>query len=170
MTLWLWLLIAFIIIQRLVELKIAKQNEIWMKSKGGVEVGQKHYKWFVIVHILFFVSILIETTINESGGNPFLSLLLILFILTQVGRFWCIQSLGRFWNTKIITLPGVALIKRGPYKYVKHPNYIIVAAELIIIPLIFGAVLTAIIFPIVHLILLKTRIPTENKALAKNSV
>lgn len=170
MTTWLWLLIIFIIVQRLVELKIAKSNEVWMKDRGGIEEGQKHYKWFVIVHALFFVFILIEATINGPKENALIYFLIPLFLLTQFGRFWCIKSLGRFWNTKIITLPGVALIKRGPYKYVKHPNYIIVAVELIVIPLIFGAVIAAIVFPVLHIILLRTRIPSENKALAKNIV
>lgn len=167
---WLWLLILFIVIQRLVELKIAKNNEAWMKKRGGIEVGQKHYKWFIVVHALFFISIIVEGSVTGVKDHALNYLLIPLFIVTQLGRVWCIQSLGKFWNTKIITLPGVALIKRGPYKYVKHPNYIIVAAELIIIPLIFGAMITAIVFPLLHALLLRTRIPSENKALAKNII
>lgn len=170
MAIWMWGLILFIIMQRLVELRIAKRNEEWIKRRGGIEVGQKHYKWFVIVHALFFISILLEVAYKETIVQEVNLFLLTTFILAQLGRLWCIHSLGRFWNTKVITLPGVALIKKGPYKYIKHPNYIIVAVELIVIPLLFGAVVTAIIFPILHVILLIIRIPSENKALAKKIV
>jgi methyltransferase len=93
--------------------------------------------------------------------------LFLLFLLTQIARIWCIWSLGKYWNTKIIVLPGSPLVKKGPYKYVKHPNYIVVGAELFIIPLLFGAYITAVIFPILHILLLRVRIPCEEKALNK---
>ena len=96
----------------------------------------------------------------------FRSFLFSLFIVLQTLRIWCIVSLGRFWNTKIIVLPRVALIKKGPYKYVDHPNYIIVGMELFVIPLLFGAYVTTFVFPILHLILLKIRIPKETEALS----
>lgn len=165
-----FVLITFIVIQRFIELRIAKNNEKWMKDRGGIEVGEKHYKWFIVVHTLFFIALFSEVMISSKPVYSVNIILLMLFILVQIGRMWCIQSLGRFWNTRIITLPGVALIKRGPYKYVKHPNYIIVAVEFIVIPLLFGAIITAIVFPILHAILLSVRIPSENKALAKNVV
>ncbi len=77
------------------------------------------------------------------------------------------HTLGRFWNTKIIVLPGVTVIKKGPYRYIKHPNYVIVAVELFVIPLLIGAQLTAFLFPILHLLLLRVRIPSEEKALTR---
>lgn len=161
----LWIILIFIICQRLIELLIAKSNEQWMKKRGGVEVGEDHHKWFVIVHILFFISIISESFIINKQTVHINYMLLFIFIITQVARFWCIYSLGRFWNTKIIVLPGTSLIQKGPYKYIKHPNYIIVGIELIVIPLLFGAYLTAVIFPILHILLLRIRIPIENKAL-----
>lgn len=154
-----------IIMQRLIELVIAKSNENWMKKRGGIETGQEHYKWFVIVHCLFFVAIYLEAWLFGREDFSVNYILLSIFLLTQFLRAWCIVSLGRFWNTKIIVLPRVALIRKGPYKYVKHPNYIIVGIELLVIPLLFGAYLTAVIFPIIHLVLLKIRIPNEEKAL-----
>lgn len=164
-----WPLIGFIICQRLFELKIAKSNERWMMQRGGIKLGEEHYKWFILLHTIFFLSVLIETGIHPVHRSSINLFLLFVFIAAQVGRVWCITALGKFWNTKIIVLPRVALIKKGPYKYVKHPNYIIVAIELFVIPMLFGAYLTAFIFPLLHWCLLKTRIPREEQALAIKS-
>lgn len=165
MAIWMWVLIFVIISQRLIELVIAKNNEKWMKERGGIEHGEGHYKWFIMIHTLFFISLIIESTMNNRIDFTLNYTLFFIFIITQLGRIWCILTLGRFWNTKIIILPNVTLIRNGPYKYVKHPNYIIVGVELIIIPLLFGTYITAIIFPVLHYILLRIRIPKENAAL-----
>ncbi|MUK87310.1 hypothetical protein GMD78_02695 [Ornithinibacillus sp. L9] len=167
MTTWMWILIFFIICQRLVELLIAKSNEKWMKDRGGIEKGEEHYKWFIYLHCLFFLSVMVEVMINGKPNHQLNYAFFFIFIAAQLCRIWCIYTLGRFWNTKIIVLPRVALIKKGPYKYVKHPNYIIVAVELFIIPMLFGAYISAFIFPVLHILLLKIRIPSEEKALAK---
>lgn len=158
-------LFILIIIQRIVELYIARRNEQWMKAHGGIEKGKEHYKWFFILHSFFFLSILFEVLLRQKTSMELNTYLFSIFLLTQLARVWCIQSLGRFWNTKIIVLPNVALVRRGPYKYIKHPNYVIVGIELFIIPLLFGAYYTAIAFPIFHLILMRIRIPLEEKAL-----
>lgn len=166
MTTWIWVLLGFIICQRLVELVIAKRNEVWMLGQGGIERGLEHHKWFVIVHVLFFISIIAECLIRNDpvAINYFL---FVIFILTQIVRIWCMASLGKFWNTKVIILPGSTLRTSGPYSYVKHPNYIIVGIELFVIPLLMGAPLTAVIFPFLHIFLLiKWRLPVEEEALA----
>lgn len=160
-----WMILLLIIIQRLLELRIAKRNEAWLKQRGGVEKGEDHYKWFIIVHTLFFVSLLAEALLNNQQTFKFNYLLFLLFLLTQIGRIWCITSLGKFWNTKIIISPQFSLVKEGPYKYVKHPNYIIVGIELMVIPFLFNAYITGIVFPILHILLLTIRIPAEEKAL-----
>lgn len=162
-----YVLIGAVIVQRLFELFVARKNERWMKGQGAIEVGQSHYKWFIVLHTLFFIALITEyeykiTTYTEV---PFNKLFFIVFLLAQIGRVWCIYSLGRFWNTKIIVLPKVALIKKGPYKYVKHPNYIIVFIELLCIPIIFGLYLVASVFPFLHLLLLTIRVPKEEAAL-----
>ncbi|WP_010530782.1 isoprenylcysteine carboxyl methyltransferase family protein [Lentibacillus jeotgali] len=167
MTTWMWFFILAIIMQRLAELSIAKSNEKWMKSMGGIEKGEKHYKWFIILHCCFFISILTETSLNKHILTDVNYFLLLIFLAAQAGRVWCIHTLGKFWNTKVIVLPGVIVIKKGPYKYVKHPNYIIVAVELFVIPMLVGAQLTAVLFPLLHLLLLRIRIPREEKALTK---
>ncbi|MGX4669409.1 isoprenylcysteine carboxyl methyltransferase family protein [Cerasibacillus sp. JNUCC 74] len=165
MPIYMWMILLLIIIQRLLELRIAKSNEAWMKQRGGVEKGEDHYKWFIIVHTLFFVSLLAEALLNNQQTFKFNYLLFLLFLLTQIGRIWCITSLGKFWNTKIIISPQFSLVKEGPYKYVKHPNYIIVGIELVVIPFLFNAYITGIVFPILHILLLTIRIPAEEKAL-----
>lgn len=167
MTTWMLLLLIVIISQRLLELVIAKSNEIWMKNRGGIEYGADHHKWFVIVHFCFFVSLIIESTMTSHISTNLNYVLLFLFILTQLARVWCIASLGRFWNTRIIIMPRGTLVSSGPYKYLKHPNYIIVGIEFIVIPLLYGAYITAVIFPILHYMLLRVRIPEENAALRR---
>ncbi|MEC5422507.1 isoprenylcysteine carboxylmethyltransferase family protein [Virgibacillus sp. C22-A2] len=162
-----WGLISVIIIQRLVELNIAKKNEKWMKERGGIERGQSHYKWFIILHVLFFISLLLESMMRDVTHVTLNYFLFAVFILTQLIRIWCIRTLGKFWNTKIIISPNFSLVSEGPYKFVKHPNYIIVGIELIVIPLLFGAYITAVVFPILHVLLLTIRIPSEEKALAE---
>lgn len=165
-------ILSFIILQRLVELFIAAKNERWMKANGGIEVGQEHYKWFICLHFLFFISLIAEmniTAIKLKGVVPFYILFFLIFVIAQIARGWCIFSLGKFWNTKIIVIPKLALIRKGPYKYVKHPNYIIVLIELIVIPLMFGLYVTALLFPFFHLLLLTIRIPKEDAALGRST-
>ena len=161
--------IIFLLLQRLFELYIAKRNEKWMLERGAVEFGQVHYKWFVLMHILFFISIITEVVFHSFQQEINISWIFVwLFIMMQLARIWCIGSLGRFWNTKIIVLENVILIKKGPYRWVRHPNYIIVLIELFVIPFMFHAYFTAIIFPTLHILLLMVRIPEEEKALGKN--
>lgn len=157
--------IILIMIQRLAELIIAKRNENWMKSQGALEFGQSHYVFIVTVHSLFFISYIAEVYFFQRELSSAWPVLLLLFCITQAGRIWALTSLGRYWNTKIIVLPKANVIKKGPYRYIKHPNYLIVAAEFIIIPLLFQAYLTAAIFTVLNFIILAIRIPAEERAL-----
>ncbi|MEQ2528610.1 isoprenylcysteine carboxylmethyltransferase family protein [Bacillaceae bacterium CLA-AA-H227] len=158
-------LIVIIILQRLIELFIARKNEAWMMSQGGVEVGQSHYRYMVILHICFFISLLLEVFFFNRTSSSAWPILLIGFIFTQIGRVWVILSLGRYWNTKIIVLPQANVVKKGPYQFLKHPNYVIVSLELIIIPLMFQAYFTAVLFTLLNILILSIRIPAEEKAL-----
>jgi methyltransferase len=159
-----WLIL---ILQRLVELRVAKTNEKWMKSQGGIEFGQKHYRLMVGLHSLFFLFYLGEVYLLGKEIAPYWPVLLFLFILTQSGRVWALTSLGKYWNTKIIVLPNADVIKKGPYKYMKHPNYVIVVMEFLIVPLLFQAYLTALLFSLLNLFILSIRIPEEEKALSQ---
>ncbi|MBM7619475.1 methyltransferase [Bacillus tianshenii] len=160
-----FLFYLFVICQRLVELKIAKRNENLMKKKGAVEFGQGHYGYMVLLHIAFLLALLIEVLYLSKEVSPFWPLLISLFIGTQVMRVWAIASLGMFWNTKIIILPNADVVKKGPYRFLRHPNYLVVSLEIIIIPLLFQAYITAFIFTILNAWMLSVRIPMEEKAL-----
>jgi methyltransferase len=157
--------ISFLILQRLVELLIARRNEKISKRKGGIEYDAGGYKYIVLMHIFFFISLIIEYTFFSSGINSFSIFLLVIFIAAQIVRYWAIVSLGVNWNTKIIVVPGTANIENGPYKYICHPNYIAVITEIAVIPLIFSCYFTSIIFTLINLILLKRRIRIEEHTL-----
>lgn len=160
-----FLFITIIILQRAFELVVAKKNERWMKERGALEFGQQHYPWIVLMHVLFFVSYTFEVLFFEKDLSRLWPMLLFLFVITQAGRMWALSSLGRFWNTKIIVLPGANVVRRGPYQFIKHPNYAIVAAEFVVIPLMFQAYITAIVFTLLNLLILSIRIPAEENAL-----
>jgi methyltransferase len=160
-----FLFITLIILQRMVELVIAKRNEHRMKSQGAMEFGKEHYRWIVLVHSLFFVSYILEVLILHKQLSPVWPVVLALLLMTQAARVWALMSLGMFWNTKIIVLPNAKVVRKGPYRYIKHPNYVIVAAEFLLIPLLFQAYVTAILFSILNAVILAVRIPAEEKAL-----
>lgn len=162
-----YLFIGFVIFQRLFELRVAKRNEEWMKSQGAIEYGEAHYGIMKLIHTLFFISYITEVFIFDKTLSTYWPLLLALFLLTQSVRVWALTSLGRYWNTKIIVLPNANPVKKGPYQYLKHPNYVIVTAELIIIPFMFEAYITALIFSILNAWILSVRIPEEEKALTE---
>ena len=156
---------TIVILQRLVELMIARRNEKWMLRQGAFEVGGRHYPLMVVMHIAFFLSLLLEVSIINRTLSPFWIVLLTLFLLAQVVRIWCLTSLGRFWNTKIMILPGADVVKKGPYRFIRHPNYMIVTTELLVLPLLFSAYFTAVIFTFLNIWMLSVRIPIEEKAL-----
>lgn len=163
------IMFTFIIIQRMIELWIAKKNEKWMLRNGGVEYGENHYKIMVFIHILFFLSLLLEVIVFERILSELWPLLLSLFALLQIARIWVIFTLGKYWNTKIIVLPGATIVSKGPFRFLKHPNYIIVTLELLILPLMFNAYITAIVFFFLNQWILSIRIPLEEKALKENT-
>ena len=159
-----YFILAFVIIQRLVELLIAKRNEKSMLTKGAYEVGASHYKFMILLHASFFVSFLVEVVFFKSIFTPNYWLLAV-FLLLQLLRVWCLMSLGTFWNTRIIILPGAKVVEKGPYKFLRHPNYLVVCLEIAVLPLMFQAYVTAICFTILNLLMLSVRIPIEEKAL-----
>lgn len=158
---------CLIVLQRLTELLIAKRNEKWMKARGALEFGQAHYRLMVSMHVLFLFVFLVEVILFNKPLSSAWQVLLAIFLVAQAGRIWAIASLGRFWNTKIIVLPDADITKRGPYRYLKHPNYTIVIIELLVIPLMFNAYLTCALFSILNICILYIRIPVEEQALAQ---
>ncbi|MDA0787196.1 MAG: isoprenylcysteine carboxylmethyltransferase family protein [Proteobacteria bacterium] len=160
MTAW-YLLIGLIVVQRLIELAIARINTRRLLAEGAVEVGASHYPLIVLLHAAWFVSLLVFVP-GDSLIDP---ILLGVFILLQLGRVWVLTSLGRYWTTRIITMPGAPLVRRGPFRLVRHPNYLIVEAEIIVVPMIAGAWELAIIFGIANAAVLALRIRVEEQAL-----
>jgi methyltransferase len=152
-----------------VELGIAKRNERLMKEKGAVEFGQEHYGYMVSLHVAFLLSFLLEVLFLSNEISPLWPVLFTLFIGAQMMRIWAITTLGQFWNTKIIILPSTDVVKKGPYRFFRHPNYLVVTLEIIVIPLLFQAYLTAFIFTILNALMLSVRIPLEERALNKTT-
>lgn len=159
------IVLLIVILQRIVELFIAKRNEKWMKGQGAYEAGAQHYPFMVAMHVCFFLSLLIEIYVFNRPLSPIWGLFLLIFLLTQLLRIWCLTSLGKYWNTKIIVLPDAKVVRKGPYKWIRHPNYVIVATELLVLPLLFSAYFTAILFTILNVWMMSVRIPVEEQAL-----
>jgi methyltransferase len=155
-----------VVVQRLAELAISKRNGNWMASQGGYEVGQEHYKLLLFIHMLFFLGIWAETLFLRATPPTWAWAPFLLFVCTQGLRYWCIRSLGMYWNTRIWVVPGHRPKVAGPYKYIRHPNYVVVAVELLVFPIIFGAYLTAAIVTFINtLTMVLIRIPMEEYAL-----
>ncbi|MBI4550954.1 MAG: hypothetical protein HY710_01690 [Candidatus Latescibacteria bacterium] len=132
---------------------------------GGYEVGREHYKWIVLTHVLFFVGVMTEVTLTRRGVSLYLPFWLVIFALAQAVRYWAIVSLGPFWNTRIYVVPGMVPLTRGPYRYLRHPNYAVVVVELLVVPLMFNAYATAIVISLLNAIMLSVRIRCEERAL-----
>ncbi|WP_346244060.1 isoprenylcysteine carboxyl methyltransferase family protein [Shouchella clausii] len=162
---WAYMMIALIIIQRLVEVRVARRNERWLKAQGGVEAGTAHYPWMVTLHCGFFISLLIEVTLSNIAFSCWSAIPLAIVVIAQIIRIWALSSLGKYWNTKIIVLPEAPVIEKGPYRFLRHPNYMVVVAEIAFVPLLFQAYWTAIVFSLLNAAMLTIRIPTEEAAL-----
>ena len=161
MSVW-YLLIALIVFPRLVELAIARINTRRLLAEGAVEVGAGLYPLIVGLHAAWFVALIVFVP-SDSFIDP---LLLGAFIVLQLGRVWVLTSLGRYWTTRIISVPDAPLVRRGPFRFVRHPNYLIVEAEIIVVPLIAGAWKLAVIFGLANAVVLAIRIRAEDQALA----
>jgi len=164
--LWLGLALAFVVVQRILELRLAQANLRWALSQGAREYGREHYPLFFLLHLGWMLGWLLEGLARQQL-SPIWWLWLAVFVLAQGLRYWAIQSLGRYWNTRIIIVPGAKKIAGGPYRYLRHPNYLAVALELLSLPLIFNAWITALAATLLNAwLLLTVRIPAEEKALS----
>ena len=154
-------LVAFMIAQRLIELCFARLNTRWLRGRGGIEFGAAHYPLIVILHAIWIVSLLILA--HDRAIDPFW---LSVFVVLQIGRLWVIASLGRRWTTRVIVMPGAVPVAHGPYRWIRHPNYLIVALEIAVVPLALGLPVVALVFSAANAALLAYRIRIENEALA----
>lgn len=155
-------LVGLVGLQRVAELVWARRNAAALMAQGGREVGARHYPWLVVFHAAWLVAVAgaaWRTSVIDGVA-------LALFVLLQAARVWVLVSLGPRWTTRVIVVPGAPLVRRGPYRWARHPNYLIVAGELAALPMVFGAWPTAVLFSALHLPLLIHRIRVENAALA----
>ncbi len=150
-------------VQRLLEMAFAERNARRLLAEGGVEFGARHYPLFILLHGAWLAALFLLVPEEAPVWWPLLGL----YLLLEVGRYWVIASLGRFWTTRVITLPGAALVRRGPYRWFRHPNYLVLAAEVAVLPLAFGAWQIALVFSLANAALLAQRIRVENAALAE---
>jgi methyltransferase len=154
--------LAYVAMQRLAELAWAGRNTRRLRREGAIEVDAAGYPWFVALHAGWLASLLATVPAATTPCWP----LLALYGLLQPARLWVILSLRRFWTTRILTLPRAPLIASGPYRWLRHPNYLIVSAEIAILPLAFGAIPLAVAFSALNLMLIARRIAIEESALA----
>ncbi len=160
-------LVGAVALERLAELVVAQRNARWAFARGGRETGAGHYPVMVLLHTGLLVGCLAEVWLADRPFVPALGWpMLALALGSQVLRWWCIATLGPRWNTRVIVVPGLPLVARGPYRWLRHPNYVAVVVEGFALPLVHSAWLTAAVFTAANAALLTVRIRTENRALA----
>jgi len=155
--------------ERLAEVIVSSRNARWAFERGGAESGSRHFPWMVALHFGLLLGALAEVFLLHRAFVPELGWpMFALALLCQAGRWWIIGTLGHQWNTRIIVVPGLGRVARGPYRFswLRHPNYVIVAIEGIALPLTYTAWITALSFTVLNaILLLRFRIPAENIAL-----
>ena len=160
-------LVALVGLERLAELVVSKRNAAWSLAHGGVETGRGHYPVMVVLHTGFLVAMLVEAVIRRPAVPQWLAWsMLALVLAAQALRWWCIATLGRRWNTRVIVVPGLPPVRLGPYRWLTHPNYVAVVLEGVALPMVHACWITAAVFTVANAALLTVRIRTENVALA----
>ncbi|WP_375389642.1 isoprenylcysteine carboxyl methyltransferase family protein [uncultured Amnibacterium sp.] len=161
-------LLAGTVVERFAELAVSARNARWALSRGGRESGRGHFPPMVALHTVLLLACALEPLL---AGRPFVAAIAVpaavLALASQALRWWCIRTLGPRWNTRILVVPGLPLVRRGPYRVLPHPNYVAVVVEGIALPLIASAWGTALVFTVLNaVLLLRFRIPAEERALA----
>ncbi len=157
------IILGAVLAQRLAELWIARRNTERLLAQGAIEIGAEHYPYMVLLHGGWLAALVLFTPDDAAIEVGWLAF----FLILQAARVWIMVSLGRFWTTRILTLPGAPLVRSGPYRFLRHPNYLVVAGEIAALPLVFGHWELAVIFSILNGALLAARIAVENEALAQ---
>jgi methyltransferase len=164
---WFTLLIVAVGLERIAELVVSKRNAAWSFARGAVETGRRHYVVMVVLHTGLLVGALVEVWLRRPTFVPALGwTMLALVLAAQALRWWCIATLGRQWNTRVIVVPGLPRVTGGPYRFTSHPNYVAVVLEGFALPLVHSAWITALVFTLGNAVLLAVRIRVEDRALA----
>lgn len=161
------LLVVAIGVERLAELVVSTRNARWAFAQGGVEFGRGHYPVMAAMHTALLVACIAEVAVADRPFLPWLGWpMLALVAASQALRWWCVLTLGRQWNTRVIVVPGLPLVSAGPYRWLRHPNYLAVVVEVAALPLVHTAWVTALVFTAANAAVLAVRIPVEERALA----
>lgn len=161
------LLVVAVALGRLIELRIAERHQRSLLARGGVEAGAGHYPWMVALHTAFLLSCPLEVWLLDRPFLPALAAAMLALLFGAVAlRWWAIATLGERWTTRILVLPGASLVTGGPYRFLRHPNYLAVATEIAALPLVHTAWMTALAFTLLNAWLLRVRIQAEEAALA----
>lgn len=161
-------LVALVALLRLVELQVSRRNVAAMKSQGGIEVGAGHYPWMVLMHASFLVSCPLEVWLLDRPWIPVLGVPMLGLVAAGMGlRYWTVRILGARWSTRVVVLPGEPLMRTGPYRLLRHPNYLGVVLELFALPMVHTAWITAVVFSVLNGMLLRERIRVEDAALSR---
>ena len=164
---WYLALIAAVAVERLAELVISTRNARWAFGRGGVETGRGHFPPMVALHTGLLLACPAEVLLLHRPFLPWLGWPMLAAVAASQGlRWWCVRTLGRQWNTRVIVIPGAGLVTAGPYRRLRHPNYVAVVVEGIALPLVHTAWLTAIAFTVLNALVLRARLRVENAALA----
>jgi methyltransferase len=169
--LWLAIFLAVVAAQRVAELIVSARHARRVRARGAREFGAGHFPYIVTVHVLFFVCLVAEVVFLDAapGKHALLAVLwplaVVVWVGAQVLRYTAIRALGERWNVRILVVPGEPLVRSGPYRYFRHPNYVAVVLEFVAAPLMFGAWRTAIVISLLNAIALRTRIRAEDAAL-----
>jgi methyltransferase len=163
------LFIAALALERCFELWLSRRNVIWAKRAGAIEYGSEHFIWMKLLHGGFLLACIGEVWL---ASRPFVLWLavpcLIAAACAQALRYWTIATLGQRWNVRVLVLPGVPATTSGPFRYLRHPNYLAVALEGVAVPLVHGAYWTAVAFTVLNAAVLRVRIRCEERALAEH--
>ncbi|MCU0230787.1 MAG: hypothetical protein MUC67_05350 [Acidobacteria bacterium] len=163
-------LVALVALQRLAELALSRAHVRRMKARGGREVAAAHYPFMVALHAAFLVAAPLEVLLLARPFVPLLALgAVALLLAAEALRVWTLSTLGDRWSTRVVVVPGEAAVTGGPFRFLRHPNYLVVALEIAALPLVHSAWLTAIVFSLLNALLMAVRIPAEERALAEAS-
>ena len=158
--------IGLVVLQRLAELAVSRRNVRRLRARGGIEVGAAHYPWMVALHVAFLASCIAEPWLLDRPVRPFLSTGMLIVLAVGMGlRVWTLATLGDRWTTRVMVVPGEVPVTTGPYRFLKHPNYLAVVLEIFAIPMVHTAWLTATVFSILNAVMLRIRISAEELAL-----
>ena len=164
--LWYVGLVALVVVARGVELAVSERNRRWSLARGGVESGAGHYPVMVLLHTGLLIGAVVEVLALDRPFLPWLGWpMLALLVASHALRWWCISTLGRQWCTRIVVVPGLSAVTSGPYRFLRHPNYLAVVLEGIALPLVHTAWITAAVFTVANAALLRVRIAAEERAL-----